>query len=469
MVEEQKRILQDYERLKLENKKLQLENEKLRLQLQELREMKYGRKRDKTQLQKKPSPKTGLRKSKEKRPPESYRRQEPTEDEITDELKLEIDVCDVCGSKLEDAKEYIHYREDICDIENRIKSLKMVLKVIVESGYCPKCKTRKFAADIPKQKTVIGQNIRSMIVYMSIIQDLSYKQILEGLNNQYGIKVSSGEVANILETESNILTPYYNNLVERMEEEPAHYDETSWKTGEKGKEASKGNYCWTKVSVKNNDRLFWFGECRGKGVAEELRGEKDGSIGISDNYNSYKNLFDKHQLCWAHPHRKLRDLAESDVINDKKRKKACKEAYKQFKKLYEQCREFRDKLNSSPPPESEINKRKKELMKVFDSITKPTENDPEKLEAIKKSLARDKDKYFTFFNVPILPLDNNKAERALRKLVIKRKKSFGSQSQKGANMLSVLYSVILTLMESNPDKDFFTLYEDAISYEEIQN
>jgi len=58
-------------------------------------------------------------------------------------------------------------------------------------------------------------------------------------------------------------------------------------------------------------------------------------------------------------------------------------------------------------------------------------------------------------------LDNNKAERKIRKVVLKRKKSFGSRSQKGADTLSILYSVIFTMVEENPEKNFFKLYEEA--------
>jgi hypothetical protein len=44
-----------------------------------------------------------------------------------------------------------------------------------------------------------------------------------------------------------------------------------------------------------------------------------------------------------------------------------------------------------------------------------------------------------------IPADNNKAERALRHMVIKRRTSFGSKTQKGAEVSSILSSVILSL------------------------
>jgi hypothetical protein len=43
-----------------------------------------------------------------------------------------------------------------------------------------------------------------------------------------------------------------------------------------------------------------------------------------------------------------------------------------------------------------------------------------------------------------IPMDNNKAKRALRLLVLKRKSSYGSKIQTGADKMSILYSVLLS-------------------------
>jgi len=50
-------------------------------------------------------------------------------------------------------------------------------------------------------------------------------------------------------------------------------------------------------------------------------------------------------------------------------------------------------------------------------------------------------------------------------MVIKRKKSFGCKSQKGANILSVLYSVIFSIGGFDSDNNFFDKYKKAASFE----
>jgi hypothetical protein len=95
-------------------------------------------------------------------------------------------------------------------------------------------------------------------------------------------------------------------------------------------------------------------------------------------------------------------------------------------------------------------------------IAKPHPKDPEKLATIKATLTERCDRYFVCLVVPGIPLDNNKAERALRKIVLKRKKSFGSKTQKGADVLSVLYSVVFSIFWNYPKEEFFEKYMEAV-------
>lgn len=60
-----------------------------------------------------------------------------------------------------------------------------------------------------------------------------------------------------------------------------------------------------------------------------------------------------------------------------------------------------------------------------------------------------------------VPPTNNKAERSLRPLVIKRKLSFGSKTQKGAEAMATLLSVLFTLWWSRPE-NFFAAYRTLL-------
>jgi len=434
---------------------LQDEVEKLKLRIEELEREKFRTNRDSRKKSKvlpryKKTKKAG-------RSNESYRRPLPKPEAITDEVVINVENCPKCGAKLVNKAEHIHYVEDLRKKEDSLKEALQIIKVTIESAKCKVCNTLVKPMDIPKQKVVIGENLRQMVVFKAIYIGLSYTETQKSIFTEYGISFSNGQIVNILEGESKLLSPYYEKIVSDLADEAAHYDETSWKTKSMGDTVSEGNYCWVKVGVDSNKQLMWFGKSRGKQVAEDLRGKKANSKGVSDDYGAYKNMFDFHQLCWAHPHRKLRDLAQSSELTPEKLK-ICIKAYKDFKKVYSDAEKLKKQLLVTG---FNGEKEHKELENRFLEITTPNRQDPEKLKTIRKRLKERKDRYFTFIQYPELPLDNNKAERKIRKIVLKRKKSFGSRSQKGADTLSILYSVILTMTEENPTKNFFELYKEA--------
>lgn len=466
------RLRKKYKLLEKENHKLREENkqmEKIRLELEELREMVYGKKRRERKNERVPLPAKDSRKGEippQKRSAESYRRSVPKPEEVNGEIRLELVVCPDCSGELSDTKEHVSYREDLEDLDLLLRSAKKVTRRIIESGYCNHCHQRRRAAEIPKQHVEIGQNTKAMIAYLHVLLGLSHREVEEHLNVRYGFNISEGMISRSLEEQSDLLRPFYRKIYQDLLNEKAcHYDESGWNVQEPDEDG--GNEVWVKTGVESGLVLFWFGKSRGKGVAEKLRGDmKEGNVGnqvgISDDYGAYRNLFTYHQLCWAHPHRKLRDLAESGILEENVRRH-CQEVYEKYAKLYEAAHKAKEKFDSDgykTMEEKEAEER--ELSGLFDEITIQDKKDPDKLQRIRASLAARKERYFTFLRFKGIPLDNNKAERSLRRIVLKRKKSFGSRSQKGANVLSILYSVIFSIYWSNPPEEFFQKYQEAL-------
>jgi hypothetical protein len=214
-----------------------------------------------------------------------------------------------------------------------------------------------------------------------------------------GIALSEGEIANILESEKMKLVPEYEAMKERLRQEYViHMDETTWPVAQE----DRGNFSWLMTGPhKESEMVFLCGRSRGKGNAEELLGkiEKNEPIGVSDDYPVYKNLFKQHQLCWAHPLRKLRDLAESPSLTETQRK-YCSKTSVLFKKLYSQLRGLLEAENTAYSTtkiwkKESLEHTKNTLQKQFIRLTKIHSQDPKKLRTYKTSLMKNLESYFT--------------------------------------------------------------------------
>jgi transposase len=250
---------------------------------------------------------------------------------------------------------------------------------------------------------------------------------------------------------------YEDLLLSVQSEDAVHMDETGWKVA--FNDAHSGNFAWVMTPVNSTDVVYAFGKSRGGGNINPLLGDFKG-IGITDGYTAYMSVFEqgKHALCWAHPDRKIRDLKNSESLSEEK-KKHCLKVSGRFSELYAEVR----RISVSEFIEEERIKAREILIEKFKLITAPNKNDPSKLAAIKKSLLKQVDCYFVCVTTENIPTDNNKAERALRHLTIKRKKSFGSKTPKGAAIMSVLYSVVMSLWYRSKE-NFFTLYNESLSF-----
>jgi hypothetical protein len=392
---------------------------------------------------------------KQTRPGSSYRRGVPADDEITDTptFTFKGNACENCGTPLTHIKNIIRYVEDLLPLCEWSRALKRVSRMLITTGYCSCCSKRVAAKVISPQLVSLGENLKGFVTFANVILRLSYGQVNDLLKTIANISISDGEQDNILYEQADKLQPEYQQIKLRLNSEPAnHYDETSWPT-QKGK---YGDYGWVKASSITEEAIFVLGQSRGKGNLNNLKGPPQ-QAAVTDDYGAYRKAFNIHALCWAHPLRKFRDLTEADYLTDVQRTSAIS-TYRSFAALYAEVRtvcvaEFNlaERLKILPELEAE-----------FEKIFQPHENDPQKLLTLKESLRKNMPCYFVCVTTPGVSPDNNKAERTLRHLVLKRKNSYGSKTQKGADASSVLYSVLLSLWRTSKEK-FFEQYQRLLN------
>ncbi len=390
------------------------------------------------------SPKSGrfakTKPAKVLRTPDSYRRPlPPASAAITAEEHHPITDCHRCGHKLTDKDEAVRYEEDIVLAALTPKvTHKTLIKHTVERGWCSKCGQYSSAKDLRGQIVTLGPVVRSLIVYLVIQADQTYAQTRDLLWQLYRFGVTDGEISNILATRRETYLPAYEHLKQSIRAGPAHMDETHYPIqSEQG-----AGYAHVMASAVSEDTIFTLADSRGKGNSKKLIGDNYQGIGITDRYGSYKHLFlpGCHQICWAHLQRTARDLTHLECLGKAKQKHVSK-FYQQLAAVYAAIRTYQ----AEPFDQDKRNQQANRLLEQAIQLCQPHKLDPKKLADLKAGILEYQDCLFLCLTTPGIPADNNKAERALRKLVIKRKKSFGVKTMKGASTMEVLLSVCHSL------------------------
>jgi transposase len=378
----------------------------------------------------------------------SYRRPSPSESEVTGEEHHDISGCHHCGGPLTDAEEYIRYVEDIILAAlTPTVQFKTVIRETIQRGWCTKCGKYSSAKDLRGQNVSLGPQVRSLVVYLVTLRDHSYDQVVHVLWDLYRFKITDGEITAIMDARRLEYLPVYEELKDNIRAGPGvHLDESRWPIQS---EAGAG-YAWSMSAIQGTDVVFKLADSRGKGNAEELVGKNYTGIGVTDRYGGYKTLFvyGCHQICWAHLQRTAKDLTHLECLTAAKQQHV-NAYYQQLAAIYADIRTFQAQSFDEALREQQATV----LLKRVKALCVPSSLDPKKLANLKAGILEYQDCLFLCLTVDGIPADNNRAERDIRKLVMKRRKSLGVKTPKGARTLEVLLSVCWSLY--NRDRDNF--------------
>lgn len=359
------------------------------------------------------------------------------------------DACPDCGTSFTgEGVERDRVVEDIEPIRPTI-----VTRYVIERRWCPHCETYKespVTAALPRHR--LGLHLMLFVVYQKVALGLSYRKIQHELQIYFGLHVSPGQLANIVEEVAQLFGPAYARLIRLLREQAAlHVDETSWRVN------GKNHWLW--VFVNDVVALYVISHSRGSKVPKALLGADFDGVVISDFYSAYSPLDMEKAKCWAHLLRDSHDLTKGKPPPDSERVRF-------HRKLHDLFIEMGLALEEAAADEEQREQIYQEMRsKLHDFAVAPWEDaDCQRLaDRIIKYL----DDLVLWLRDPAVSPDNNMAERSLRPAVVTRKTSFGSRSRQGALAFARLLSLIQTW--ERQDKDFFTTAYSALETISSQN
>ncbi len=395
--------------------------------------------------------------AKQPRSPDSYRRPLPPASAVTSAVVLSLPVACICGGGFDPGSRttYVRYQEDIPLPELTPNyQAHLVTKYVIERGRCLACGKAAGKKDLGGQAVTLGPNVRLLVAHLASVLGMSYTQITNLLFALYGLAVSGGEIAAMLQRKHQEWLPVYNQLKTDIRAAPiVHADETPWPIQQEG-----GGYAWVLADASSPKVCFALEQSRGAVHAQTLFGQNTNQpfagVRVSDDYGPYRNpaLPGVQQLCWAHLFRTIRDL-HYNVNLPEEQLPYVHQWYETLAAIYQNLRQYL----AEPYDEVVREQQTAELWERVQALanSKPSRHgEPDKLTRLKAQLLRaGKDRLFVCL-AKDTPCDNNRAERDLRQVVLKRKRSLGSKSEKGAKALATVLSLCTTTWRTAPQGYF---------------
>jgi transposase len=308
-------------------------------------------------------------------------------------------------------------------------------------SWCARCSKWHYAhVDLSTQ--VIGQSrmgvrIASLISYLRTSLRLPVRLIREYLLSVHNLLLSTGEIAELLHrvAEAPPVQKAIHQVHERVRHSSiVHADETVWR------EEGQNGYVWL-FATPQGERYYQYDRSRAGAVAKRILGSEFNGTLVTDFYAAYNDFPGEHQRCWAHLLRDLHQLKEEHKENTE-----VLEWAGELYKLYDAAQSL--VKGPSPPTPQQREALYSQLVEATAQLARRYANAKEHTahpcHTLSKRLLLHLDGLFQFVRQPSVSADNNLAERSVRPVVVMRKVSGGSQSERGSRTRMTLASLFGT-------------------------
>jgi hypothetical protein len=220
-----------------------------------------------------------------------------------------------------------------------------------------------------------------------------------------------------------------DRLMEEFRQAPVkHADETGWRND------GQNGYAWLFATPLLS--LFRFRQSRSAKVALEVFGpqRRPGTL-VVDRYAGYNKVRCAVQYCYAHLLREVQDLGKEFPPQTE---------VQAFVETLAPRLAQAMKLRAQGLTLQEFHHQARQIKaQILESVQSPAQHPG--IQRIQNIFRENAARLYHWARHPSIPAENNRAERELRPLVIARKISFGSQSDRGLKTREILMSVLHTL------------------------
>jgi hypothetical protein len=283
-----------------------------------------------------------------------------------------------------------------------------------------------------------GPRVQATVGYLTGRIGTSQREVQDLLATLYQTEVSVGGIGALEQAVSAALAVPVGEAERYVQRQPVrNADETSWR--------EKGKRRWVWISVTPLVTIFRWLQTRSAAGAKELLGEVVWGLIGTDHYAGYHWLDPRQrQLCWAHLKREF--IAWSERTGETARiGQALLAIEKQLFILWDRVRDgtlaWADFQVAMQPLMARVKTLLQEGVVGADATAQGT----------CRNLLNREAALWTFVWEPGVEPTNNAAERPLRRAVLWRRRSFGTQSEAGSQFVERLLTAVTTLRQQRRD------------------
>ena len=283
-----------------------------------------------------------------------------------------------------------------------------LMHFILNQGTCSQC-GNVVKAQLPKEhQTGYGPRLSALIAETSGIQGNSRETVRTFCQSVLDFSISSGAIQKVIDRVSEALKPAHKKIGNIARNSYVNYiDETSW--------FQNGSLQWLWVMVNSTVAYFMIHKNRSKEAFLELIQDWEGIL-VSDNYGVYQKWINLRQTCLAHLIRKAKALAGS---KDPTTRQFGRQIAKDLQLLCHWAKVFPD------------DQEWRDFYQRFTDSIFAHQKHKGGVGTLARSLIRQIESLWLFLDIVEVEPTNNLAERTLRFGVLWRKRSKGTQSEKG--------------------------------------
>ena len=364
--------------------------------------------------------------------------------EVTHELPEHELTC-ACGCRKQVIGEETSEQLEIIPMQVR------VIKHIRKTYACKGCEAAPVTADKPAQlieKSLASPSVLAMLLSTKYVDGIPLYRF-ERMLNRHGIDIPRQTLARWVIQSGEQLQPLLNLMRDKLLDYPVlHCDETRVQVlKEPGRDPSSQSWMWVQTGGPP-DRpviLFDYSTSRAQEIPLRLLAGYRGYL-MTDDYAGYNAVAAQAGVerlaCWAHARRKF---IEAQKVQPKGKTGRADVALNLINKLYSIERNLKEA--SAEQRHQGRQQHSQPLLTQLKAWLEKTQPQVTAQNALGKAvnyLASNWSRLERYIEAGHLPIDNNRAENAIRPFVIGRKNWLFSDTPKGATASAQIYSMIET-------------------------